>query len=188
MQDLKNYTVGYYTRERPENLFTDCGLLRPDELAALCYALDWPFWGPKGKPIRNPGKIYSIGAGPGNLEVILEKMGHEVVGVDPSPGAKELYQGKKLVDKYDGGGDTILFVESIEHLPVKEINRIMSLVPHGARVVIVNWVDFFPIPKDSEWDHITTIDDGMYDKLTKNNKVVLRKGSHLVFEKCSGQS
>lgn len=184
MNDLSNYTKPYYERDIAENHFEKYGLLRPDELAAFCYSVGLPFWGDERHERRDPGLIYSIGCGKGNLEAFLERQGHTVVGVDPSPGAKQLYKGKTLVDRYDGGGKTIIFCESIEHIPRNEILRILELVPKGSRVIIVNWLAYHPIIPDNDgWDHITQIDDGFFKYISTGWNVLSRHYSHLVMEK-----
>lgn len=180
-QDLSVYTDEYYKRDQPEYWFTKHGILRPDQLAALCYAYGLPFWGePDG--IRDPGLVYSIGCGSGELEAALEKLGNTVVGVDPSRGAKALYKGKDIVDEYPGGGDTVIFCESIEHIPHDITKGIFSRIPKQARVIVVNWPDLHPIPAVGDGDHITDIDDVFYDRLSDGRKVILRRGSHLVLE------
>lgn len=178
------YTTDYYLREADEFWFGKRGLLRPDELAAICYAFGKPFTGKGYDTPRDPGIIYSIGCGQGNLEKKLEDMGCKVYGVDPSPGAKELYKGKTLLDTYPGGGDTILFVESIEHLYPKQFEQIWNKIPSGARVIVVNWLDFHPIePDNTGYDHVRLVDDGLYDSLCEGNRVIFRLGSHLVLER-----
>lgn len=180
-QNLSNYNEPYYKRE---TWFEDNGLLRPDQLAALCYAFGRPFWHFDDEMPRDPGLIYSIGCGSGYLERKLESMGCRVIGIDPAPGAKSLYKGTVIGDEYMGDGDTIIFCESIEHIPTEKRIEILSKVPNGARIIITNWPDFHPIAADdSGWDHITRIDDELYDKLQENMKVILRRGSHLVLEK-----
>lgn len=183
MQNLVNYTPGYYDRDIAEHWFKHHGLLRPDQLAAVCYTYGIPFWGTDEHEPRNRGKIISIGCGAGELEKWLEDRGEEVIGVDPSAGAKQLYKGKILVPLYPGGGKTIIFCESLEHIPREEIDRIWSLIPKGARVIIVNWPDYHPLMAEGGWDHITTINEALFDQLSEGFKVILRRNSHLVLER-----
>jgi hypothetical protein len=194
-QDLSGYTVEYYQRHQAEYWFKKHGLLRPDELAALCYTFGMPFSGHeayafRGTPWpREPHLIMSIGAGAGVLEKALEDMGLAVIGVDPSPGAKVLYQGSRLQDDTTGieACDTIIFCESLEHIPLEQIRDIWSRINHErfTRVIVVNWPGMFPIPVASDgWDHITRLDDALYDELSEGfNNTVLRWGSHLVLER-----
>lgn len=184
MQDLTNYTPGYYYRDQAEYWFQRWDLLRPDQLAALCYAFNWPFFSELPiLPQRDPGLVYSIGCGHGILEAKMEQMGCRVTGIDPSPGPKEIYRGTQLLDEYPGGGDTIIFCESLEHIPVEDIFTTWSRIPSTARIIIVNWVDHMPIEPEPPFnDHITLIDDALYDKLSEGRNVILRRGSHLVLQ------
>lgn len=183
-QDLSIYTEDYYLRDQIEFYFKREGLLRPDELACICYSLGWMFFGDEQVEPRDPGLIYSIGCGTGEWETKMESMGYTVVGVDPSEGANKLYKGKKIVRKYPGGGDTIVFCESIEHIPSDQLDKILSVIPKKARIIIVNWVAYHPIIPDGTPDHITRVDDDFYDKLSKGRKVIVRNGSHLVLDGC----
>lgn len=178
------YKTNYYQRDVDEFWFAPQNLPRPDELAAICYAFGRPFTGKYDDKPRDPGVIFSIGAGEGNLEKRLENMGCEVYGVDPAPGAKELYKGSFLFEVYPGGGNTIIFCESIEHLYPEQLDEIWKKIPVGARVIIVNWLDFHPIePDGTGYDHVRRIDDDLFDQLSEGNRVIFRKGSHLVLEK-----
>lgn len=184
-QDLTHYTRDYYTRKGlTEAWFVECDLLRPDELACICYMFGRAFADPRGgeEDARGPGLVYSIGCGPGRLEAHLEGMGVRVIGVDPAPGAVEMYAGSELVPSYDGGGDTIIFCESLEHLPITEIDRIWPLIPMSARIIVANWLAWDSIPGDHEWDHITTVDGELFDRLSEGRRVIVRRGSHLVLD------
>lgn len=175
------YDADYFQRDIPENWFSKYGLLRPDQLAAFCYTFGLPFWGNEELKPRQPKLVYSIGCGTGVLESFMEQF-TDVIGVDPMDGAKQLYKGKRIQDTYQGGGDTIIFCESIEHIPEEEIKRILDLVPNGARVVIVNWLAYHPLPTNG-WDHITPIDDKFFDDISNGWEVLVRRHSHLVMER-----
>ncbi len=186
MGKLSNYTKNYYNRNIPETWFWRNGLLRPDQLAAVCYIKNLPFFGNERYPKEpyNPHVIYSIGAGRGELEKTLEKLGFTVYGIDPSEGSKKMYEGKNHLDTYPGGGDVVLFCESVEHISERDFGDIWAKIPIHARVVIVNWPSIYPIKKDKTgWDHIRQIDDIFFDKLSEENRVIIRHGSHLVLEK-----
>lgn len=176
------YDDNYFNRDIPEQWFGRHGLLRPDQLAALCYALNWPFWVNGRTVARNPGLIVSMGCGQGLLEKKLEDMGYKVIGVDPNFG--DIYQGSTRVEKYEGlDADTLMFVESIEHIPKDEILRVVRSLRSGARVIVTNFPDFHPIDVDNTgWDHITRIDDDFYNELLDGREPVVRRGSHLVFD------
>lgn len=187
-QDLAGYDVGYYRRDAPEFWFGGHGLLRPDQLAAVCYAFGVPFWGSEPYAPRDPGLIVSMGAGEGYLEGELERLldGH-VVGVDPSPGARQLYRGSRWCPAATrtliNGAGTVIFGESIEHIPLEETLQVRAWMAPGSRLIVVNWPDFHPIePHLNGWDHITRVDDALYDRLAAGGRVVLRRGSHLVVD------
>jgi hypothetical protein len=191
-QDFSEYSAEYYQRNQFEYWFEQRGLLRPDQLAAICYTLNLPFtarepcFSGQEWP-RRPGVIMSVGAGSGMLEHVLEELGHEVIGVDPSPGARELYRGKHLQDDVTGIEDcsTVIFCESLEHLPLDVIWEIWKQIPvrPGVRVIGVNWPGYFPIPVTSEWDHITELNDELYDQLAGGFTTYVRWGSHLVLDR-----
>ncbi len=179
-----NYDAGYYERENHENRYKRLGMLRPDQYAAACYTLGLKFHDNDVDAPRNPGIISSIGCGEGVLEAFLERLGHTVVGVDPSPGAQQLYRGTWLTDRYPGDAGTVLFVESLEHLPVDVFDDIWQRIPAHTRIVVTNWLTFHPIePDGSGWDHITRVDDELYDRLSEGHRVVKRHGSHLVLDR-----
>ncbi len=191
-QDLSGYTRQYFEMEKPEYWFPRYGLPRPDMLAAICYAFNVPFrLGDVHGGRREPGVIMSVGSGPGWLEEWLERMGCEVIGVDPSPGVKALYRGKFLQDDWSGieACRTIIFCESLEHIPLDQVRQmwqeILANSPCGTRVIVVNWPDFWPIEPSGGWDHITRLHDGLYDELSEGFDVIVRWGSHLVLEKPS---
>lgn len=178
---LANYSIEYYQRPQYEYWFSSKGSLRPDQLAAFCYMFGQPFYRGDDLIGRDPGLVYSIGCGEGFLEHWLEMRGVKVVGVDPSPGAKALYRGSCLVPGYEGGGNTILFVESLEHLTRAEIDEVWAATPPQAWIIIVNMPGFFPIGQDTTgWDHVTPIDDDLYDELSRGRRVFLRRHGHLV--------
>lgn len=180
----EHYTEDYYKRDIPENWYKKYDLLRPDELAAICYAFGQGFTAKNKDTPRDPGVIYSIGCGEGILEKKLEDMGCEVIGVDPAPGAKKLYQGKKIIDEYPGGGGTVIFCESVEHLFPKQFDEIWDKIDPGVRVIFVNWMDFHPIEPDTTgYDHVRLINDEFYDRICYATRVIFRRGSHLVLEK-----
>lgn len=186
-QDLDNYTAAYYERDQT---FARHGILRSDQLAALCYALNWPFWGSPAelaRTERHPGKIVSVGAGRGELEAQLERLGFDVTGVDPSVGADEKYQGTHLVSVWTPRqileAQTIIFCESIEHIPLEQTLDLLQYLSPGARLIIVNFLEFWPLMPSSEgWDHITQVDEAVYDRLCEGRTVIERRGSHLVLD------
>lgn len=188
-QDLSNYTADYYRRAWRQLEYPH--ILRADQLAALCYALNWPYWGRevKNDDDRDPGRILSIGCGRGELESQLETLGFAVTGVDPSAGAKEMYRGSTFspiwTPEMVRSANTVIFCESIEHIPLEQTLELFTHLCTGTRVIVVNYIDFHPIipsPDDDGWDHITQIDDALYNQLSAGKTVLLRRASHLVLE------
>lgn len=186
-QDLTGYDPAYYLRDVPEFWFGRYDLPRPDMLAAICYMHGVPFWGTEPYQPRDPGRVVSIGAGEGQLERMLERMGLTVTGVDPSPGAHRLYRGELLyreaTQELIASAGTVVYCESIEHIPLEQTLQIRAWMPPGSRLVVVNWPDYFPIvPDGSGWDHITLVDDALFDRLAAGASVALRRGAHLVLD------
>lgn len=188
-QDLSRYDVAYYRRPGlAERWFPQRGMLRPDQLAAVCYTFGVPFWGDEPYTYREPPswRVMSIGCGAGDLECELERLACEVIGVDPSWGARELYCGKVLQDDIGGIEDcpTVIFCESLEHLPRPVIDRAFARIRRGTRIIITNWPSYHPLePTPDGWDHITRVDDALFDDLATGCKVIVRRGSHLVLDR-----
>ena len=184
-QNLNNYSTDYYSRD----FFAPLELPRPDQLAAICYTVDVPVWNiDYPKTNRSPGRIVSMGAGQGVMEMWLEKLGHEVIAVDPAPGALELYKGKTIYSTWSpeliASAATVIFCESIEHIPLEQTADIFDSAQLGTRFIIVNLPEYHPIipqPTDG-WDHITQVDDFLYNKLVQGKDVKIRRGSHLVMD------
>jgi len=191
-----HYDHAYYQRAIPENWFAPRQLLRPDQLAAICYLFGLPFYGDEEYPPRpDPGPCLSVGCGTGTLEARLEALGVEVFGSDPSPAVRDLYAGHRLIqadltgtldrlppDQYR----SVIFCESLEHIPLDQILAAWRIFRDASdlRIVIVNWPARHPIPLDpSGWDHITCVDDALFDELSAGFHAVVRRGSHLVLDR-----
>ena len=86
--------------------------------------------------------------------------------------------------------DTIVFCESIEHIPEREFEIVHShfilpcLEATSGRLVITNWITKHPIRADGGgWDHVRAVNDDFYDELVKTARsVIFREGSHLVLQ------
>lgn len=182
-EQIEFYNDQYFQRDVPETDFLKKKLLRPDQHAALCYALG--FNNEKRLP-RNPGYTVSVGCGAGFLE--WELMEHaNVLGLD-------IVDNRQYLIPFELGGleaippcHTLIFCESIEHIPEDEWDAHWPAVKHaikGGLLIITNWMDYHPIIKDKEgYDHVRTIDDAFYEKLSQEaKKVIHREGSHLVLQ------
>lgn len=176
-----SYDSTYFNRNIPETWYRKAGLLRPDQLAGLAYVMDWPFWTNHRTDRRDPGHVLSVGCGLGDLEKKLEELHVKVTGYDPH--YYDQYQGRECLQHYKGEQyNTILFCESIEHLPEAEIFNIINHQKGGTRIIIVNWPDNHPILPEG-FDHITQIDNEFFYRLLDGRKPLIMKGSHLVYDK-----
>lgn len=158
---------------------------------------------------RRPRLAVDMGCGRGEIAATLAHLGVNTLAVDPSAHTENLVrdtarrfygQATAPVPFLNKGcysalrgmrtpPDTVIFCESIEHMPVKEVwrsfsllSRMASLAPHGIRVIITNWIDLHPIRRvGRDWDHLHDVDDGFYDRLESYaGRTVFRRGSYLV--------
>jgi hypothetical protein len=80
--------------------------------------------------------------------------------------------------------DTIIFCESIEHVPEINFWNFWDKVKHefNGRIIITNWIEYHPIPINPP-EHIFEINDAVYDRLIQTSrKCIYRNKSHLVIE------
>ena len=84
--------------------------------------------------------------------------------------------------------DTILMVESLEHIPEEAFEPVWQAIKsqfHG-RIIVVNWPDYHPIwiGRDaSPEEHCRVVDDELYDAWSAEaQSVYTRKGSHLALD------
>lgn len=156
---------------------------------------------------RTPNLVLDVGCGRGELMLSYYLLGIPCIGADPSPGAATLVpqtmawegiEGYRFVNKglrdaltdlHDEPVDTIIFCESIEHIREEEFDQAWPIATdvltrsHGL-LIIVNWIDFWPIPVDKTgYDHIRRIDNRLYDRLSKDARhTTFRDRSHLVLQ------
>jgi len=157
-------------------------------------------------PRRNPGRVLDVGCGRGQLEAALIYLGIPFTAIDFSEDAVELT--KQTCLKWSGipsrdearfaihqlelkdvgvlrtNFDTVVFSESIEHIPEEDFNIALPYFKLShARLIIVNKIDFHPIePDDSGWNHIRRITDEVYDDIAQHGEVIFREKSHLVVQ------
>lgn len=162
------------------------------------------------KATRVPSLVLDVGCGRGELLAALSHMQVPCIGLDPTPGAAALVPktlkewagiedpGQRfhphsfytsLCSLWSHDIDTVLFVESVEHIPSREFTLGWPLVCRtldrtGGVCVFTNWVDFWPIkPDNTGYDHVSLIDDDLYDHLANDAKsTIFREGSHLVLQ------
>ena len=170
---------------------------------------------------RRPRLAVDMGCGRGEVAATLAHLGTGVLAVDPSACAGDLvretarrfygphcavpflnkgcHSALRSLRRARGGGrgrglpmpDTVIFCESAEHMPAKEVWRSFDLMAgmaagggSGIRVVVTNWIDLHPIRRSGrDWDHLHDVDDAFYDRLESYaDRTVFRRGSHLVLE------
>jgi len=181
MSDFE-YTTEYFERDGLyESIFHQEKVLRPDQASALLYAFMGNRW---------PTFVLSIGSGLGVLEAMFDHLRIPCVGLDGCGGLRGVYQGRHLINKRlcvaleenahaIERADTLIFSESIEHIPMKQVKRTIALFT--GRLIVTNRLCFHPIGKTNE--HITPINDAVYDEFeSAYGKAVFRCGSHLVID------
>mgnify|MGYP003149622894 FL=1 len=157
-----------------------------------------------------PKNILDIGGGRGELPVFLGSMGYNIVSVDPQKSMDYWYRETskrffgldevpvKMINKPIEDAvqdisfeelDTILLVESLEHIPEKLFDLVYEKIKDQfkGRFIVANWVHYHPIffkRFQEEWEHphCRHVDDGLYDKWSSDASVAFRYGSHLVLE------
>lgn len=159
----------------------------------------------KKNKLRNPRKILEIGGGRGEVANSFFYMGTDCVSIEPGQYAEFLYEvtgeyffGENFISnvplnislsQYSNSinlsiFDTIIFCETIEHIPEDEFWNFWGKVcsDFEGLFIITNIVDYHPIPITFP-EHIFEINDKIYDKLSIDSKrCIFRKGSHLVLE------
>lgn len=171
---MAEYDAAYYfDRKVAECQYARAGVLRPDQ----CQALAMIFMG-----ARRPRAVVSIGCGIGVLEAALDALGLVCIGTDPSEAAARLYRGRhfhpcdvRAVPPFSA--DTWVFCESLEHLPADDIREVLPQL--RGRIVVAN--DRHPINPHS-WDHITAVDDDLFDWIGTLGTKVYRQDGYLAVD------
>jgi SAM-dependent methyltransferase len=93
-----------------------------------------------------PGRLLDVGAGRGDLAVVLEERGWEVTGLEPSAEACEegrrrgvrMVKGTLTGADLEGGFDAIVFQHSLEHViePREDLARAQELLGEGGLVLV----------------------------------------------------
>ncbi len=154
---------------------------------------------------RQSKNVLDVGCGRGQLEAILASLNISFVAIDFSEDAVKLTKetiigwsditisteildcvklmSLKDISSLDKIFDTVVFSESIEHIPGWEFDSVLPLfIEWKARLIIANWVEKHPIQASSNWDHIRHIDDNVFDEIAKHGQTIFRQGSHLVVQ------
>jgi Mycolic acid cyclopropane synthetase len=157
---------------------------------------------------RTPRNILEIGSGAGVVSCTLASMGYNVNSVEVVNSAVHLTKAtsRDLFGKITGDNhslylcdlatlpdsaleniDTVLLIESIEHIKSNEwwsfYNRVVPhLKKNNGQLIITNEPEYWPLgfPGDCV-EHISLIDDNFYDKLSDlASETLYRKTSHIV--------
>lgn len=158
---------------------------------------------------RVPNRVLEIGGGRGEVANVLKYMGIDTVSVELGPEAHRWYPATGL--HYFGEGfvpaipvnkpiqeairdldlatfDTILMIESLEHIPAEAFEPVWQEIKAGfrGRFIVVNWPDYHPIwiGRDaSPAEHCRLVDDALYDAWSAQaQSVYTRRGSHLALD------
>lgn len=158
---------------------------------------------------RTPHRVLEIGGGRGEVATVLKHMGVDVVSVELGPEAEKWYaatayhyfgQGAESVKPVNqpiqhamadldlSSFDTILMVESLEHIPAEAFEPVWQAIKSNfkGRFIVVNWPDYHPIwvGRDAgPEEHCRLVDDALYDAWSAAAKsVYTRRGSHLALD------
>ncbi len=158
---------------------------------------------------RQPKRVLEIGGGRGEVATVLRNMGVDVVSVELGPEAVKWYEATAY--HYFGNAidpvvpvnlpiqdalaqldlssfDTILMIESLEHIPAGAFEPVWEAIrtQFQGRFIAVNWPDYHPIwiGRDaSPEEHCRLVDDALYDTWSAQAKsVYTRRGSHLALD------
>jgi SAM-dependent methyltransferase len=154
---------------------------------------------------RHPSSVLEIGGGAGYVSNTIAELGVNCVSVDINPNHKKLsdqtanyffnkpfsevtvkndcisIEIKKLNLK---DFDTIVLVESIEHIPEKRFDIVWDEICKNfcGRLIVTNWLDYHPIPAVGV-KHCRRVDDEFYDLLSSHaTSCWHRDRSHLVLD------
>ena len=159
---------------------------------------------------RNFNSVLEIGPGRGLISVVLSNMLYSVQSIDCNTASAHFMKAtaRKLYNKitndthilYNGDLDsaislvnfdildTVILVESIEHIYADEWNRFYNrLLPalrkNKGNLIITNEKNYWPLgePGDAE-QHISLIDDTFYDNLVKDGTALYREKSHICLQ------
>jgi 2-polyprenyl-3-methyl-5-hydroxy-6-metoxy-1,4-benzoquinol methylase len=144
---------------------------------------------------RKPKCVLDWGSGNGLLSAAFSHFDVTTYAVDPNP-SKEV-NGLNTSNRIDKAFvedltlkeieniDTVIFCESIEHMPEEYVNHYLKLISTIADkdilVIQVNTINYHPI-NPSPPDHITRINNAFQQRFIDihNIEVIFKQGSHIV--------
>lgn len=158
--------------------------------------------------VRKPHHVLEIGSGRGEISCTLSHIGYRVTTVDVNNNSERFHRifaqkhfGCETDDSHTlmigdldlatrhldlATVDTIILVESIEHIMADEWWRFFDfMLPcmkrNNTQLIATNLPDYWPLglPGDC-FEHVSLIDDVFYDRLADEcNTVLYRKTSHI---------
>ncbi len=182
------YNEAYYAAgDKLEAVFLRAGVLRPDQLACYHYVQTFS---------KQAIGINSIGFGAGGLELHFHRNYYDVYAIDPSEAAHEIVKHEFTASNLrflkigfrEFANDTlrykgpVIFCQSIEHIPHEDIKYgIPILAKNHHLIVITNTVNWHPIMPNND-DHITLVDDELFNWIASFGETLFRYKSHLVVQ------
>ena len=161
----------------------------------------------KSNAKRTPKRILEIGAGRGEVTLFLTAMGYDVTAIEPSVDFVNLiietshklfpttavgsyeYINKPihLADIDYSKFDTILMVESLEHILAKDFDPEWEKIKANFKgyFIVVNWKKYHPIAVGQYARpeiHCRLVDDALYDSYCEGHITKVRVKSHLCIE------
>lgn len=170
----------------------------------------------KLKTMHNP-TVLEVGGGRGELSNLMTYLGIPHTSVEVCANADDWY--KETGIQYFGGNhkyqspiigpieqllvenkidlrkfDTILFPESVEHIPAENFNYILEKITKEfkGRFIVTNWKYYHPIIgsldhpdrlHETMEEHVADINDEVYARWTKHaKKLIYKDRSHLILE------
>ena len=155
---------------------------------------------------RQPKSVLDVGGGRGEVAWALSQLGARVQLVEPHPLAADWLQRTasqfkaplgdvKLINELVpecldslelNSVDTVLFVESIEHIPDHCFEPFWekvkpALVANSGRLIVTNWLSYFPLDVSGP-EHCRLVDSQLYARLAEGGRVVFQQGAHLVVD------
>jgi hypothetical protein len=157
---------------------------------------------------RTPRCVLDIGGGRGEIALVFQYKDVNSVILEPSKSLKELVEltcdifsisRSKIPTTWNNqlghmkwviptiSFDTIIFCESIEHIPQDEFDYAFietikpTLQRNNGMLIITNWLTPWPIEIEEPW-HIRRCDDELYNWIAKDGETVYRNKNHLVVQ------
>lgn len=156
---------------------------------------------------RQPNTVVEIGCGSGEVSYTLWHMGCEVHSIDCNPSLLSFFKttaprffnesddrhtvylgpAEGFLDCIPTTTDTVLLIESIEHIVPEEWTKIFATIQpilkqnHG-RLIIANTIWPLGGPTDPAQEHIARIDDDFYDQLLQDGQALYREQGNICIQ------